>query len=171
MQDVSGVTVVSAPLAHTDRRALSEAWYRALHFAAPASRARLAPLPQSARAATGRLHAWPARPDGRLPNGAASQSVRALRAPSAASAGCERRVTVTSFARRLARAVVWGASRPQPSACTIRTAGGRIVVLVRGDGAQTRIVAVCTPPLRERVERALAHARFALAASARSEVA
>jgi hypothetical protein len=31
-----------------------------------------------------------------------------------------------------------------------------------GEGG-TRVVAVCSPPLRERVERALAQARFALA--------
>jgi hypothetical protein len=43
---------------------------------------------------------------------------------------------------------------------------------VRSDGARTRVVAVCAPPLRERVERALAQARFALAGcGVRAEVA
>ena len=45
-------------------------------------------------------------------------------------------------------------------------------VLVRSDGERTRVVAVCAPSLRERVERALAHVRFALAGSGvRAEVA
>jgi hypothetical protein len=43
---------------------------------------------------------------------------------------------------------------------------------VRTDGATTRIVALCAPHLRDRVDRALAHARFGLAASGlRLEVA
>ncbi len=45
-------------------------------------------------------------------------------------------------------------------------------ILVRSDGVRTRLVALCAPPLRERVERALAQARFALAArGVRAEVA
>jgi hypothetical protein len=45
----------------------------------------------------------------------------------------------------------------------MRAANGSVHLLVHADGARTRVVAVCAPRLRERVERALAHARFALA--------
>ncbi|MBV8371188.1 MAG: hypothetical protein JO036_19910 [Candidatus Eremiobacteraeota bacterium] len=45
----------------------------------------------------------------------------------------------------------------------MRAANGSVHLLVREDGARTRVVAACTPRLRERVERALAHARVALA--------
>jgi hypothetical protein len=172
MQHVPEVTVLSAPLAHTDRRALSEAWYRALHLAAPAPRDPVAQMPHPARcAAGGSFRARSVRSEARPPKGPAAQAIRLLREPRVTDVR-ERRDVVTPFARRLARAVVAGARRPEPTACTIRTGGGRIVVLVRRDGARVRIVAVCTPHVRERVERALAHARFALAAAAaRSEVA
>ena len=46
---------------------------------------------------------------------------------------------------------------------TVPAAGGRVQLVVRCDGTRTRVVAVCAPALRERVERALAQARFALA--------
>ncbi len=46
----------------------------------------------------------------------------------------------------------------------VRTAGGRVQLLVRSERGRTHVVALCAPALRERVERALAHARFALAA-------
>jgi hypothetical protein len=37
-------------------------------------------------------------------------------------------------------------------------------LLVRSQGGVTRVVALCAAPLKERVDRALAQARFALAA-------
>jgi len=43
--------------------------------------------------------------------------------------------------------------------------GGRVRLLVHNDGHTTRIVALCSRPLREHVERALASARFTLAAA------
>ena len=70
----------------------------------------------------------------------------------------------TEIARRLERAVeraVRGAERR--STQTIAIGGGRVTLLVRDDGRATRIVAVCSEALRPRVERALAHARFAIA--------
>ena len=55
---------------------------------------------------------------------------------------------------------------------TVQAAGGRVHVVVRSDGARTRVVAVCAPPLRERVERALAYVRCMLTGSGvRAEVA
>jgi hypothetical protein len=170
-QQTPGVTVVTAQLAQTDRRALSEAWYRTLHLAAPSGRPRSAPAKAAPSRAEGRGLPAP----GLHPRAEASRlgtpTARAARERPVA-VEIERRFTTTALARRLERAVVWGIGRPQASACTIRDRGGRILVLVRDDGRQTRIVAVCAPSLRERVERAVAHARFALAAGrARSEVA
>jgi hypothetical protein len=76
----------------------------------------------------------------------------------------ERRRPVTETARRIERAVAKLARRPDvPAAHTLDVAGGRVRLLVRSDGSGTRIVALCSGPLREQVERALAGARFALA--------
>jgi hypothetical protein len=75
----------------------------------------------------------------------------------------------------LARSIERGLARRTPrsgaASFAIRAGGGRIHLIVRADGTHTRVVAVCTAPLRERVERALAQARFALAArGVRTEV-
>ncbi|MEA2720100.1 MAG: hypothetical protein QOJ39_1964, partial [Candidatus Eremiobacteraeota bacterium] len=51
MQQTNGVAVLATHLAHTDRRALSQAWYSALHLAdhaPPPPRGRLASAAQSA---------------------------------------------------------------------------------------------------------------------------
>ena len=54
MQQTPGVTVVTAQLAQTDRRALSEAWYRTLHLAVPSVRPRSAPAKAAPSRAEGR---------------------------------------------------------------------------------------------------------------------
>lgn len=178
MQHTDGVAVLATHLAHTDRRALSQAWYSALHVAERTPPARRA---ATARAAVG-ASAGTARPP-RDPNDTARRSpvgVRAARgtardattrAPGAAGTA-DRRASHTELARRIERAL----RRPLPGgaaeAFTVRGAGGRVQLVVRSDGARTRVVAVCAPALRERVERALAHARFALAVrGVRAEVA
>jgi len=178
MQQTTGVAVLATHLAHTDRRALSQAWYSALHLAEPMTpslRARLAPgpataargTPQNARAAGGEAlarnvrtaHGYRAAPR-------ASQSQRRE-----TSAAPERRIP-TELARRIERGLSRRAPRGGASSFTVAAAGGRVHLIVRSDGASTRVVAVCAPPLRERVERALAHVRFALAGSGlRAEVA
>lgn len=79
-------------------------------------------------------------------------------------AGSERRRPATESSRRIERAVVTlSARRPVPAAHTVDVDGGRVRLLVHSDGRRTRIVAVCSSPLREVVERALASARFTLA--------
>jgi hypothetical protein len=79
----------------------------------------------------------------------------------------ERRGPAGELARRIERAIVpFGGRVPQrTSAVAVAVGEGRIHLLVRTDGATTRIIALCPAHHRERVDRALAHARFALAAS------
>jgi hypothetical protein len=171
------VAVVATRLPDIDRRALSQAWYSALHLAQfPAERAG-APRPTTAplriaesakRAAAAASPPAPGAPPVRTQAGAAS------RAASGPPAQTERRRSGCDLARRIERAIVkHGAREPQRSAAIAVDAGdGRVQLLVRTDRATTRIIALCSPQLRERVDRALAHARFALAASGtRLEVA
>jgi hypothetical protein len=73
---------------------------------------------------------------------------------------------MSPFARRIERAIAARADRPAVSCVTIGDRAGRVLVMVRSDGARTRVIAVCPPALRDEVERALAHARFALGAAA-----
>ena len=65
--------------------------------------------------------------------------------------------------RCTAHSRAWRTRRAVSSAFAVRAANGGVQLLVHADGTRTRVVAVCATRLRERVERALAHARFALA--------
>jgi hypothetical protein len=159
-----GVAVIATQLAQTDRRALSEAWYSALHLAGGT-------LPAGARA----TRVWPTTPT--TPAARAVSSRLGIAHPSAPAAprahreadaratpASERRRPVTETARRIERAVERLACVPAtPAAHTIDVDGGRIRLLLHHDGRTTRVVALCSRPLREQVERALASARFALA--------
>jgi hypothetical protein len=164
MTTASGVAVVATQLAQTDRRALSQAWYSALHLAhaehAPPGAPRPAapatshaPLPQ-------RVAASPAHGE----RAALRSPERAVRVPRAAPPIVERRGLPTDAMRRVERAVASIARSPRRPSRTVAIDGGRVTVLVRTDPDATRIVALCREPLRATVERALARARFALAA-------
>lgn len=160
-----GVAVVATEIARTDRRALSEAWYSALHLAHDAAPGRPA-APRAAAARAAQLPrpraAAPAPDHGRTIVAAPPHARRAADAP--VTAPGERRRELNAAARRIVRAAVrLSARRPVPAAHTVDVAGGRVRLLVHGDGRTTRIVALCSRPLREQVERALASARYALA--------
>lgn len=161
-----GVAVIATQLAHTDRRALSEAWYSALHLARDASPAGSAALHGATPVPLSRQHA--AKP----PSSASTRDVPRLSSRaedctairSRGTATIDRRRPPTEIAQRIERAVAaLGVRRPLPAAHTVDVGDGRVRLLVHADGRCTRIVALCRPELRERVERALAHARFTLA--------
>jgi hypothetical protein len=166
------VAVVATRLPIIDRRALSQAWFSALHLAQPPS-GTVAPRPASATpavAARPRVTGSGALPAAGAPAARPQTAVRALPAGSVLT---ERRASAGDLARRIERAIDrHGAVRPLRTVTIAVNAGdGRVQLLVRGDGATTRIIALCAPHLRERVDRALAHARFALAAGGmRAEV-
>jgi hypothetical protein len=167
MQQTTGVAVLATHLAQTDRRALSQAWYDALHLAGarPTTRAQgTMPSAPPACASRGRfvapdvpLHAPGATSVARERRGSGTRS-------DAAPPAIERRAPKSELARRIERELARRDPRTIPASFAVRAAGGRVRILVRSEGARTRVLAVCTPPLREGVERALAQARFALAA-------
>jgi hypothetical protein len=192
MQQTTGVAVLATELPATDRRALSQAWYSALHLAERAPRARSAPLTAAMSARTngasgsvhdacagagdaGGVHGAPRRATSVRGDANAHRHAGVQREDPAhrgsPALAAERRAPKSELARRLEREL---AQRPRGASASfaVSAAGGRVRILVRSDGARTRVVAVCAPPLRERVERALAQARFALAArGVRAEVA
>jgi hypothetical protein len=162
-----GVAVIAADVARTDRRALSEAWYSALHLARAAAPARSS---GAARAAAAGAAPESAPRHGRGAAGETSTLGPARRGAgatlaAAASPGSAR--ADRDPARRIAAALAALARAPRVArAQTIEVAGGRVRLLVRSDGRTTRVVAVCSTALREPVERALAGARCALGAGA-----
>jgi hypothetical protein len=160
-----GVAVIATQVAQTDRRALSEAWYSALHLAQGAAPQRGAATRAGAVTATSAPLARATEQRDRRPLAPAALPARS-RGGAKTRAGVlpERRRPAGETALRIERAVVTlAARRPVPAAHTLDVAGGRVRLLVHGDGRTTRIVALCSRPLREAVERALAIARFTLA--------
>ncbi|HEY4441826.1 MAG TPA: hypothetical protein VGN14_15300 [Candidatus Elarobacter sp.] len=175
MQNTTGVAVVATQLAATDRRALSEAWYRALHLAGSP-----APRPLAPRVATGARSASPRTPvfanaphaAGRTTEGTLSRAPRHDGGSAFGPGGVDRRAPRTALATRLERVLQRRAARTPAAQFAVRAAGGRIHLVVRAEHGRTHVVALCAPKLRDRVARALAHARFALAAAGlRCEVA
>jgi hypothetical protein len=171
MQQTTGVAVSATHLAQTDRRALSQAWYNALHLAAGARRPSAAAVPaaRSASAAT----ASAARPDrsgargrdgGAAPPSRARTGARWNAARPAPSTGVpERRARNDAPPRRVERGLVRREAAAPVASFVVRAANGRVHLVVRSAAGATRVVAVCVPALRERVERALAQARCTLA--------
>ena len=177
MQHTTGVAVLTTQLAAVDRRALSQAWYSALHLAGRPPR----PPARAAQGSSRERHGVRAAAHESTRRDAAGDTGSAIRSRGSAvsvtrrAAGAnalERRMPASELARRIERGLLGRRPRGVPASFTVRAADGRVQLLVRGDGARTRVVAVCTAALRERVDRALGHARFALAASGvRAEVA
>ena len=181
METSAELSVVAMQVARTDRRALSQAWYSALHFHDRRGVPAHAGGPAARRCAAGSCRTANAR-------GATSATVRRVGAtlrvagrgtarargrhcPNVPSAVRERRVRVSPLAARIVRGV---RARMHPNATasfTVRDDAARVHLVMRSEGGRLRVVAVCSPRLKERVERALAHARFVLAGSgARVEV-
>jgi hypothetical protein len=172
--------VLATHFAHTDRRALSQAWYSALHLAAgtprprtpatPATRSAPVVVPRAPRGESGRgtFSTTSAVRTGAR-DGATSRGVRGASAGAATSsceavtALAERRLPKSALARHIERGIVRRSPVPETASFVVRAANGRVHLVVRCGESGTRVVAVCAPPLRERVERALAQARFALA--------
>lgn len=159
------VCVLAAPLAAIDRRALSQAWYSALHCASEKERS---PAGQSGngiirrevnRPATVRVLREVAQRE--APRAIASRQRNGKAHERCNSCDADRRARQSSLGRRIARRFL---ASPAGSQRATFTAGGkRVHVLVQASAGRVRLVAVCPPVLRETVARALAQARFALA--------
>jgi hypothetical protein len=163
MNAANDITAIRARLPYLDRRALSQAWYSALHMASDGSSA-------------GVKHAFAIcqlASDGRLPAAAdSSRESRArlplsgstlLRRPEGAVAG-----NPANVSRRAERAAVSLATTrrypPLRATFTLTIQGARVQIVVRREGATLHVVALCTRRHLELVRRALACADFALRA-------
>jgi len=162
-----GVAVVTTTLARTDRRALSQAWYSALHLAQAAPpRARTAAHAAPATG-SGAMRGEQTRPAAPVRASAPAPRIARPSAPAIPSPGiaAERRAQPGALGRRIASVVARPPARADGArAATVCVRGARVHVIVRTLGSATRIVALCPAPLEARVARALAQARFALAA-------
>jgi hypothetical protein len=160
-----GFSILSAPLAAIDRRALSQAWYSALHVAQaphaqPASanvRAEAAASERPHRSGQPAKHANVERRDTSARSHTATSKPRIAAAP-------DRRAARSVLARRIERTFLNPISPPRRATFTIDGTAARVHVALQTTPDGVRIVAVCPPSIRARVSRALDQARYALAA-------
>lgn len=156
-------SVLSAPIASLDRRALSQAWYSALygnHNAAESAVTKTRAEVEPARA----TRVFPAV----VPAQARSASVAApnptRRVPARLQiAEPERRSPRSALARKIERALLQPRTGARKTSFAIRDGNGRVQVLLQMRGAQVRLIAICAPRATPRVAAALGQAQYALA--------
>jgi hypothetical protein len=155
-------SILTAPLAQVDRRALSQAWYSALRLAHGGERSTDCARAQGSRGATFE----PAKPDPnrRQASTVASRAARPRRSNAGRAMTTERieQAPHSRLAGKIQRAFFTPRSRVERSTFTIEREGARVHVVVQSRGNRVRLIAVCRPADREIVARALARARYAL---------
>ena len=160
--------ILQAPLAAIDRRALSQAWYSALGFARDAKPG-VGSRPGKRNARVAGL--------GTAVRGSAAQAVtvagadgvrrRHANAPSTGRSEpfpAERRAPHSTLARAIERALLREGKKRFARATFSAGDRARVHVVLYSRDADVRLIAFCSPEHRPMVARALAQARFALAA-------
>jgi hypothetical protein len=165
MTERLNISVLSAPLACIDRRALSQAWYSALRCAREAKTpAPLRPQPFAPQAPKRRANAAGAFRLRALDCGIAHvPSARNARVQRVVPGLYERRAERSSLAREIERIFLDPRGVARRSSFTIGKNGERVHVILQSKGDRVTLVAVCAPAMRAIVVKALAQARFALA--------
>lgn len=156
------IAVLALQLARTDRRALSQAWYDALHHAVQerleTQKSGLA-MPEIEVVAHTTHGAGPSAEATRNGNGVVARSGRGdprAERVGGAEPGAKRLQTTRRSANSmgLTQRIVGR---------TVSLDTSRVRLVVRTDAGGTRVVAICAAADRERVARALAEVRVALA--------
>ena len=163
----TSLSVMSVPVAATDRRALSQAWYSALHLADRSSSQGSPRLPK--RTQPGRALE---RPSGAAQERSATVGFAAKHASLAergsraqAAPPVERRAPKTALASRIESVARKSLTDPRRIRFCLEKDGARVAIaLQRSSRGGLRLVAMCPARVRDAVARAMAQARFALAA-------
>jgi hypothetical protein len=156
--------ILTAPLAAIDRRALSQAWYSALHLAKEGPSATTRP-PQAEPSVTS-VYAPRPRHDGCATTRnmeAATTPLCARRKSPTAAEPLERRAARSTLARRIERAFLDPARKLARATFALEGTKARVHVALQTNETGMRLVAVCPTTLRAGVARALDQARYALA--------
>ncbi len=157
-------SVLTAPVAAFDRRALSQAWYSALYGWGDTSAGSGPPstsLEQAAPLAA--THAQSGAVRSEVPPREPALARRLKTPVYAQGLPPERRAPRSPLARKIERAILRPRSAARKSSFTVEGAHGRVHVLLQSRGAQLKLVAICPPKARAHVAAALAQARYALA--------
>ncbi len=164
------VSILAAPLAAIDRRALSQAWYSALHLARPDRP--LVPLREcsSCTVATPiepgpkreRESFSPQLAETRVAHSVQTKPSKIAVQPSAPRISLNRDAVRLSL--RIERHFARSASQIKRATFSMGRGEARVHVILQTNGNVATLVALCRPQMRTVVARALAQARFALAA-------
>ena len=158
-------SVLSTPVALCDRRALSEAWYGALHVHTNAPRAGTAGTRRQSTAASektlAQLPGTGSAAKNASPIGIAVRVGAALALPGAPVP--DRRTVRSKLAQKIEQTFSKPKERPKHASFTLDGVRGRVQILLQQTGSHTQLVALCPPAAREAVARALSEARYALA--------
>ena len=167
MTEHVNLTVLSVPIAAIDRRALSQAWYSALRLAGRKHSAGEAGVRPHGDAAHTLRHTKCERITPPMAERSAraqtARTVTARGADAAAAAG-DRRAVRSELARRIERAFFEARSPVKRASFAVGEGSARVHVMLARRGERLRLVAICAERVRPAVARALAQARFALAA-------
>lgn len=158
-------SVLCAPIASFDRRALSQAWYSALYGSrqpdSPSSEKTVAQAaPGYKRAAT--LESQALAPQHR--RGCAATGVAARAAAPPRGSEVERRTARSPLARQIASRVRGAHACAQKASVTIAGEEFRVRILLQPQGSRMKLIAICPARATGAVAAAVAQARYALAA-------
>jgi hypothetical protein len=165
------VSILAAPLAAIDRRALSQAWYAALRLGRERPTSLTIPPRRMANVA---VSPWRIDRSGlqtlSIPATSARATCAAGRAGRGTCSGVEPQIARGNRKVRspLARAIEGAFFNPRENSARATFSMGRgsarIVVILQTKGNRTTLIALCRPELRDDVARALTQARLTLAA-------
>ncbi len=157
-------SVLTAPVAALDRRALSQAWYSALYGDGRAAHSGAKTRSISAQtllksntqsAAVQRPGEPAQRPVSRA--GSAAARLREDGEP------FDRRAPRSALARKIERAFLRPHNAARKTSFTLDGEHGRVHIVLQTNGSRLQLVAICAPNSRRSVAQALAQARYALA--------
>jgi hypothetical protein len=164
------VSILAAPLAAIDRRALSQAWYSALHL----DRKQTRPAGQTAqRSHAGATIALQMRQPAKHPSMDPNIELRKTKrsAPRPAQTQPVPNVVRTArlratfpLSRRIERTFFRPEGPVRRATFSLGPGGARVHIILQSNAGTVTLVALCRPEMRELVARALAQARLALAA-------
>ncbi|MGH7736689.1 MAG: hypothetical protein ACREMP_02285 [Candidatus Tyrphobacter sp.] len=163
------ISVLAAPIAAIDPRALSQAWRSALGYADKRLRHDCAAQTHANAKANRGRRAAPATLSRRVRKDSSSQYPRSEGSRQATRVAADVAVERSGGRDPLQRAIVRVVARALQDAgarrttLTIEPEGGRVHLMLARSGGGLRLIAVCSPHARSRVARALERARTALA--------
>jgi hypothetical protein len=164
------VSIIAAPLAAIDPRALSQAWYSALHLAHANVRHLNSPAkPPSPSRVT--LHPRPSHETSRHRSASAAQrSVRDyrdssdLRGAAVDARESRGRRKATPLARAIRNAFFSARSDVKRATFSVGSEGRRVHVVLQTKGNRLTLVVFCPPQMQDTVVRELSRARLSLRA-------